>query len=273
METLGKDDVIDDTQTLAEIRDTVGYPVFGDTITLYRGSTAISRTYIDGEWGPVRLLIDGNLLVDGSITADKIALGGGIIEGTDGGLAIRLGKGLSLNSGAIEIAANLESDNYRTEGRLATRSSLTLPNTGLTFTWPSDPDATNPTAGDGYRIIILRRRGGGGITAPQIQLLQDYMRITLNDNTERDFVEVERGALASAINLQQQGQRNTENIVVSGTGTLRMDFREQDGDYRQWEEGELSGALIALANAPLSTSTKSLSVLSLSVTRITPCNS
>ena len=140
----------------------------------------------------------------------------------------------------------MESDNYRTEGVIGVKSSTTLSATGLTFTWPTFPTEGNPNAGDGYRIIILRRIGGAGITAPQVECGQGFMRVTINNPRAISFADVRREQLAQAINLGQQGQPASAGIIASGTGILRVDFTEQDGDYRQWEEGELSGALIAI---------------------------
>ena len=74
LETLGRDDCITNADAVALLEDTVfGDPVPGDLVSLYRGDLVVSRVYTQaGEWCGVRLFIDGNLLVHGSIQADAI---------------------------------------------------------------------------------------------------------------------------------------------------------------------------------------------------------
>ena len=104
-------------------------PVPGDIVTLYRGTTVVSRGYTsDGRWSSIRLFIDGNLFVHGSIqtdalganvvTAPKINVGKGLITGEDGqSLEIGVGanSGLVITDDAIAIGIKSNSGISLTE--------------------------------------------------------------------------------------------------------------------------------------------------------------
>jgi hypothetical protein len=73
----------------------------GDTVTISNGSTfAATRYWSGGSWVNPGVVIDGNLLVRGTISAD--ALYGGVL----GGITIRMGSGSTPSGNAFEVSSS-----------------------------------------------------------------------------------------------------------------------------------------------------------------------
>ncbi len=80
---------------------TTGYssPVDRDIMTLYNSSFSETRYYQSGSWIALTSYINGNMLVSGTLSADKI------YGGTLDGVVIKVGTGHTLSSRAFEVTS------------------------------------------------------------------------------------------------------------------------------------------------------------------------